>query len=164
MCNMEDEEGKEIPVSVIEYVVNDLKEDDLAFHNPMHRRILTEAMTHVHDSGFIAERYFIAHSDPELSYIATELASDRYQLSKFHSKTQKITTDEERLFELVPLLMINFKNAIVAAELKHIMYALQDPANEADDEKCAALMQRYKEMKQIESLMAKRLGDRVVLR
>jgi hypothetical protein len=25
-------------------------------------------------------------------------------------------------------------------------------------------MQRYKEMKQIESLMAKRLGDRVVLR
>ena len=44
------------------------------------------------------------------------------------------------------------------------MYALQDPANEADDEKCAALMQRYKEMKQIESLMAKRLGDRVVLR
>ena len=164
MCNMEDEEGKEIPVSVIEYVVNDLKEDDLAFHNPMHRRILTEAMTHVHDSGFIAERYFIAHSDPELSSIATELASDRYQLSKFHSKTQKITTDEERLFELVPLLMINFKNAIVAAELKHIMYALQDPANEADDEKCAALMQRYKEMKQIESLMAKRLGDRVVLR
>lgn len=164
MCNMEDEEGKEIPVSVIEYVVNDLKEDDLAFHNPMHRRILTEAMTHVHDSGFIAERYFIAHSDPELSSIATELASDRYQLSKFHSKTQKITTDEERLFELVPLLMINFKNAIVAAELKHIMYALQDPVNEADDEKCAALMQRYKEMKQIESLMAKRLGDRVVLR
>ena len=149
MCNMEDEEGKEIPVSVIEYVVNDLKEDDLAFHNPMHRRILTEAMTHVHDSGFIAERYFIAHSDPELSSIATELASDRYQLSKFHSKTQKITTDEERLFELVPLLMINFKNAIVAAELKHIMYALQDPVNEADDEKCAALMQRYKEMKQI---------------
>ena len=164
MCNMEDEEGKEIPVSVIEYVVNDLKEDDLAFHNPMHRRILTEAMTHVHDSGFIAERYFIAHSDPELSSIATELASDRYQLSKFHSKTQKITTDEERLFELVPLLMINFKNAIVAAELKHIMYALQDPVNEADDEKCAALMQRYKEMKEIQSLMAKRLGDRVVLR
>ena len=164
MCNMEDEEGKEIPVSVIEYVVNDLKEDDLAFHNPMHRRILTEAMTHVHDSGFIAERYFIAHSDPELSSIATELASDRYQLSKFHSKTQKITTDEERLFELVPLLMINFKNAIVAAELKHIMYALQDPSIANDNAQCDAVMQRYKEMKEIQNLMAKRLGDRVVLR
>ena len=164
MCNMEDEEGQETPVSVIEYIVHDLKEDELAFHNPLHRRILTEAASHIHNPGFIAERYFIAHSDPEISSIATELASDRYQLSKFHSKTQKIVTDEERLFELVPTLMINFKNAIVAAELKHIMYALQDPSNEDDDEKCAALMQRYKEMKEIQSLMAKRLGDRVVLR
>lgn len=164
MCNLEDEEGKEIPVTVIEYVVHDLKEDDLALHNPLHRRILAEAASHIHDTGFMAERYFIAHPDPAISTTATELASDRYQLSKFHSKTQKIVTDEERLFELVPTLMINFKNAIVAAELKHIMYALQDPATAEDDEKCAALMQRYKEMKEIESLMAKRLGDRVVLR
>lgn len=43
MCNMEDEEGQETPVSVIEYIVHDLKEDELAFHNPLHRRILTEA-------------------------------------------------------------------------------------------------------------------------
>ena len=42
MCNLTDEEGNEIPVTVIEYVVNDLKEDDLAFHNPLHRQILTE--------------------------------------------------------------------------------------------------------------------------
>lgn len=57
MCNLTDEEGNEIPVTVIEYVVNDLKEDDLAFHNPLHRQILTEAATHIHDAGFIAERY-----------------------------------------------------------------------------------------------------------
>lgn len=164
MCNVEDEEGKEVPISVIEYVINDLKEDDLALHNPVHRRILSEAASHIHDSGFVTERYFIAHPDPAISAVATELASDRYQLSKFHSKTQKIITDEERLFELVPILMINFKNAIVAAELKHIMYALQDPAIAEDDEKCAALMQRHKDMKEIEKLMAKRLGDRVVLR
>ena len=37
MCNLTDEEGNEVPVTVIEYVINDLKEDDLAFHNPLHR-------------------------------------------------------------------------------------------------------------------------------
>ena len=31
MCNVTDEEGQEIPVTVIEYVVNDLKEDELGF-------------------------------------------------------------------------------------------------------------------------------------
>lgn len=43
MCNLTDEEGNEIPVTVIEYVVNDLKEDELAFHNPLHRQMLSEA-------------------------------------------------------------------------------------------------------------------------
>lgn len=164
MCNLTDEEGNEVPVTVVEYVINDLKEDELAFHNPLHRRILSEASEHIHDREFASERFFVAHPDPKISTIATELASDRYQLSKYHSKTQKLVTDEERLYEMVPMLMINFKNAIVAEELKHIMYALQDPSIANDNAQCDAVMQRYKEMKEIQNLMAKRLGDRVVLR
>ena len=164
MCNLTDEEGNEVPVTVVEYVINDLKEDELAFHNPLHRRILSEASEHIHDQEFASERFFVAHPDPKISTIATELASDRYQLSKYHSKTQKLVTDEERLSEMVPMLMINFKNAIVAEELKHIMYALQDPSIANDNAQCDAVMQRYKEMKEIQNLMAKRLGDRVVLR
>ena len=164
MCNLTDEEGNEVPVTVVEYVINDLKEDELAFHNPLHRRILSEASEHIHDQEFASERFFVAHPDPKISTIATELASDRYQLSKYHSKTQKLVTDEERLYEMVPMLMINFKNAIVAEELKHIMYALQDPSIANDNAQCDAVMQRYKEMKEIQNLMAKLLGDRVVLR
>lgn len=164
MCNLTDEEGNEVPVTVVEYVINDLKEDELAFHNPLHRRILSEASEHIHDQEFASERFFVAHPDPKISTIATELASDRYQLSKYHSKTQKLVTDEERLYEMVPMLMINFKNAIVAEELKHIMYALQDPSIANDNAQCDAVMQRYKEMKEIQNLIAKRLGDRVVLR
>ena len=164
MCNLTDEEGNEVPVTVIEYVINDLKEDDLAFHNPLHRQILTEAATHIHDTGFIAERYFLAHPDQTISRLSVDLINVRYQLSKYHSKSQKLVTDEERLYELVPMLMINFKYAIVTEELKHMLYALQDPALAHDNEKCNSLMQRYNELREVQSLMAKRLGDRVVLR
>lgn len=164
MVNLMDEEGNETPVTVAEYIVNDLKEDELAFHNPLHRRILSEAVGHIHEQNFTSERFFVAHPDPAISAIATELASDRYQLSKYHSKTKKVVTDEERLYEIVPMLMNNFKDAIVAEELKHIMYALQDPAIANDNAQCNALMQRYKEIKEIQDMMAKRLGDRVVLR
>ena len=164
MCNIDDEEGNVVPISVIKYVAHDLHEDDLAFHNAMHRQILAEAIEHESDNNFVAERYFMAHPDPTISRIATELISDRYQLSKVHSKSQKIVTDDERLIELVPMLMINFKNAIVSAELKHIMQQLQDPALMDDEERCNALMARHKELGEIKSIMAKRLGDRVVLR
>ena len=42
--------------------------------------------------------------------------------------------------------------------------ALQDPALAHDNEKCDSLMQRYNELRTVQSIMAKRLGDRVVLR
>ena len=164
MCKVEDDEGNEYPITVTEYVVNDLKEDDLSFHNPLHRRMLSEAAEHLRDEGFVAERYFLSHPDPEISRLSVDLINVRYQLSKYHSKLQKIVTDEERLYELVPTLMINFKYAIVTEELKHMLRALQDPETIRDNAKCDQLMRRYNDMRQVQSMMAKRLGDRVVLR
>lgn len=161
MCNVTNEEGQETPITVTEYVISDLKQDELAFHNPLHRQILTEAAAHLHDQGFTAERYFVAHPDPTISKLSVELISNRYQLRK--SQVQQMVTDEERLYELIPRLMINFKCAIVKEELKHILYALQDPEVANNEEKCNTIMERYNEMRQIQSLMAKRLGDRVVL-
>jgi DNA primase len=144
-------------------VENELKQDELSFHNPIHRRILSEAISHDGAEGFEAMRFFTVHPDPEISRVATELASDRYQLSKYHTKAQKILSDEERLFEIVPVMMIDFKNAIVTSELKHVMNQLRDPAVATDAEKCNALMARFAELKKVENVMAKRLGDRVVL-
>jgi DNA primase len=163
MCSIADENGADVPVSVIRYVTNDLREDDLSFHNPIHRRILEEAVEHDGAEGFEAMRYFTSHPDPEVSRVATELASDRYQLSKYHSKGQKIVSDEERLYEIVPMLMVDFKNAIVTSELKHVMNELRNLDVAADAERCNALMKRFSELKQVENVMAKRLGDRVVL-
>lgn len=161
MCNATNDEGQEIPITVTEYIVNDLKEDELAFHNPLHRLILTEAAEHIHNEGFIAERYFVAHPDSTISKLSVELISSRYQLRR--SQVEQMVTDEDRLHELVPFLMINFKYAIVSEELKHMMFALQDPAVINDEEKCNGIMKRYNELREIKSIMAKRLGDRVVL-
>ncbi len=163
MCNITDEEGNERPITVTEFVVSELKADDLAFHNPQHRQMLAEASAHLHDNGFQAERYFLAHPDPAISKLSVELISNRYQLSKYHTKAQKILTDEERLVELVPTLIINFKYAIVSEELKHMLTALQDPKIAADNEKCNELMKRYSNLREVQSIMAKRLGDRVVI-
>ena len=164
MCIVNDAQGNEVPMTVIEYIMNDLQTDGLAFHNPLHRQILAEAAAHMNDEGFVAERYFLNHPNPDISKLSVNLINVRYQLSKYHSKLQKIVTDEERLYELVPLLMINFKYAIVTEELKHMLTALQDPALAQDNEKCNALMKRYTDLRDVQNLMAKRLGDRVVLR
>ncbi len=164
MCYLEDENGEEQPLTVIECISSSLKEDELQFHYPLDRRILKEAENHLHDEGFVSERYFLTHPDPEISKQAAELASDRYQLSKYHSKGQAIITDEERLYELVPRLLIDFKLSIVEEEMKHTLQALTNPDIYNNPEKCQEIMQHYKELQEIQIPMAQKAGDRVILR
>lgn len=165
MCMAEDEEGNEIPVTVAEYIAEGLHNDSLGFHIALHRRVLNECVAHIHDSGFCAERYFVSHLDPEVSKLAAEMASDRYVLSKYHSRGQKIVTDEERLYELIPRLLVDFKLNIVTAELDHILKALTaNPDVSRDTKSAAEIMQRYKQLHEVCIVLARHAGDRVVLR
>lgn len=165
MCMAEDEEGNEIPVTVAEYIAEGLHNDSLGFHIALHRRVLNECVAHIHDSGFCAERYFVSHLDPEISKLAAEMASDRYVLSKYHSRGQKIVTDEERLYELIPRLLVDFKLNIVTAELNHILKALTTNSEVSRDSKSAyEIMQRYKQLHEVRIVLARHAGDRVVLR
>ena len=151
-------------VTVIGYIDSELRNDELTFSTPLHQQILNEAIAQQANSGFKAERYFLMHENPTISQFAGNLISERYQLSKYHSKGQKIIGDEERLGELIPHLVINYKYAIVGEELKKMLQQLQDPSIINDAEKCNDLMNRYSELRQTQNLMAKHLGDRVVIK
>ena len=163
MCMLEDENGNEIPFTVTECISLGLKEDGLQFHNPLHRKVLKEAEEHFTDEGFVAEHFFLSHPDPAISLLAAEMVSDRYQLSKYHFKGQKIVSDEERLHELVPRLLVDFKLSIVEEEMKHTLQALTDPQIANNPQRCTEIMERYRELQQTQSAMAKHAGDRVVI-
>lgn len=162
MCNVTDDEEREVPLTVAEYIYNDLQTDDLQFHNSLHRRMLAEAMAHIHDVGFHAEHYFSTHPDPDISRYAVSLVNERYTLSKYHTKNQKIATDAERLYELVTHVMIDFKYAIVEEELKHMQQALLSPENLQDETRYMSILKRYKDLSEVQRIMAKQLGDRVL--
>ena len=163
MCMLEGENGEEVPFTVTECISLGLKQDGLHFHNPLHRKVLKEAEEHYTDTGFVAEHFFLSHPDPEISLLAADMVSDRYQLSKYHFKGQKIISDEERLHELVPRLLVDFKLSIVEEEMKHTLQALADPHIAEDTQRCTEIMERYRELQQTQSAMAKHAGDRVVI-
>ena len=158
------EEGEEVELNVIEYIISDLKQDDIEFYNPLHRTLLEESKALIHNNyeGDVP-RFFLTHPNPEISRLAADLVSDKYQLSKYHTKGQTIISDEDRLDELVPTLLINFKNALLLTEIKHSLQALKDPLNSNDLEKCNSIMENYMELKEIQSAMARKLGDRVLI-
>ncbi len=164
VCYLETEGEEKVPLTVIEYISADLQHDGLQFHNPLHRKILAEAEAHLHDLPFSAERYFLTHPDPTVSRLAAEMMSDRYQLSKYHAKAQKIVTDEERLHELVSHQLIDFKLAILEEEMRQTLNTLSLPEVAGDSHRCTEIMTHYKELGESLQAMAKRAGERVVLK
>ena len=155
-------EEEEIPVTVTEFIVADLEQDNLQFQNPIHRKLLQEAQAHLSDTDFCTERYFLTHPDPSISRMAAEMISDQYRLSK--SNEQILVKDEERLHELIPHLLIDFKLAILEEDRKQTMQQLSMPEIFSDQQRTLEVMEHYKKLTETLKELAKRAGDRVILK
>jgi DNA primase len=156
-----DEETQQ-QVLVAEYVASELEMDEITFTTPLFDEVLRELQQHLGEEGFVAERHFVNHANPELSRLAVDLIEEKYQLSKYHSKTQTVVREVDRLSELVSHLMVDYKHSLVELELKDTLNKLRQPDVMSDAEKCLEVMSRYKELMEIKQQMAKHLGDRVI--
>jgi len=161
VCYIEGEEEK-TPISVIEYISTDLAQDGLQFQNPTHRQLLDEAFEHLHEENFSSERYFLTHPNPSISRMAAEMISNRYRLSK--SNEQTFVKDEERLHELIPHLLIDFKLGILEEDMKQTIQQLNQPEALKNPERAMEIMKHYKKLTDTMKAMAKRAGDRVILK
>lgn len=163
ICQVVDDNDKTQNISVAEFIINDLGQDDISFYNEIHRTILNESARFINEGGTgNISRFFLTNTNPAISRLAADLVSDKYQLSKYHSKDQTLQNDDDRLTELVPMLLLNYKNALLSTEMRHTLEALQNPKVIQDSDRCDELMKRYLDMKEVQTLMAKKLGDRVI--
>lgn len=149
-------------LSTAEYVAMDLKTDNIVFSTPLFVQILEDLLQHINDDGFVAERYFITHPDPQISRLAVDLVEEKYQLSKYHSKTQTIVDESDRLSEIIPHLLIDYKMSLVEIELKNMLNQLRMPEVTNDPSRSLEVMARYKQLLELKQQMAKFLGDRVI--
>ena len=163
MCDVEDEEtGEARPLKVAEFISFSLDQDSLHLHHPLHQRILQETLEHLNEEGFHCTRYFENHPDNDVATLAISLAHDPEALSKVHSKGLTIPPEEERLAELVPRLMTDYKLAIVKKAINGLRRQLADPAIKADKDHFTQLMQEFISTTQSLKELSKECGDRVI--
>ncbi|WP_289704355.1 DNA primase, partial [Parabacteroides goldsteinii] len=98
---VDEETNEHIVMRVAEYIRYDLERDDLTFYTPIIKSMLDEAADKCKTEGFIASRYFLAHPDPNVSRLAANLISEKYQLSKYHSKYRELEQEQDKLDQLV---------------------------------------------------------------
>ena len=160
MCQMKDEEGNDIPLTVIEFIHYSLADDEIKLSDPLYERILSEGLEHIKDEGFKAERFFINHPDADINKLATTLCLNNVPLSKLHAEMPA----DERLDEIVPNLMASLKLSIVQRELKEIIDKTKKPEVKKNKEEMHALMKLFSEKTKLAKELAKNCGERVILK
>jgi DNA primase len=159
ICEAEDAEGNAVPLSVTEFIFYSLTQDGLAFAQPLAQVVLDKAMKHVHDEGFVAEKYFLSHRNQQLSQAAFQLCMDKEELSKYHSRDQQLVPDSSRLLELTTHVLADMKLSIVRQKINNVRAEMKNPAMKSQQRE---LLVRFKELKDAESRLAKECGDRVL--
>ena len=159
MCTVEDENGEELRLSVIEYIYYSLNEDNIILQDPIHRQMLEEAFQHVKDAGFVAEHYFLNHTDQRISNLAFDLSTDREQLSRVYGKEEEV-----KPAEVIPAMIAALKLQRVRKELKEIIEQTKKPELLKNREAFRELMERYNEKKSMAEALAKEVGSQVVIR
>lgn len=150
-------------VNVARYIEEDLQADEIALQSPVSRLILSEALEQIAENpSWQALPYFINHSNPDISRLAAEIGEDNYILSQM--QRQQYVSEEERLEELIPRILHDYKYSLIRRRLHELMLQLRNTQAVHDDETAKALMQEFMELSELERQFARILGDRVVLK
>lgn len=160
----DEERQEQVTMRVAAYIRFDLERDDLTFYTPQFKQMLDEAADRCDEPGFVAQRYFLAHPDPLISQAAASLISEKYQLSKYHSKYRELEQEEDKLDLLVPRDIYAFKEAYILHQIKELQSQIKTAQAAGDMEGVMTLMARIAKLNEIKSVLCKELGERIVLR
>ena len=157
--------GDEKEISVIQYVIDELKTDDIELTNPLFKEIFNEYIKSVEEQSYLDERFFIHHTKDKIAKLSADLLSTSYHLSKIWQKHDTlIETEEMKLKEIVPETVIAFKNKKILELLTQLEKDIKKAQENKDVEQITDLQQRVMALNSIKKTLAKSLGQRTILR
>ena len=160
------EDGRTL--SVGEYIINELRADNIEFDNPLHKQIIDEFSNNYSDE-FIAATFYQYHPDPAINQFAAEMIADKYQLSRIYNKqtvsenvVQEVERDErEDLPDVVQRLLLELKFTIVTERLDALHMLLEKSKD--DWQMQLTLLEQKQLLEQIRAQLCKALGNRVIV-
>jgi len=152
------DDGQVVKMSVAEFVMGSLADDDLHFRHPLYEKMLQEVAQHVEESDFVAKNYLMSSPDLEISRMASDLMSDKYQLSK----GQQMADEESLVGSYINRLLLDYKYHILNEQIQSIVKQMSLPEVVNDIAKSTILGQQFVSLTAVSRDMAKQLGDRVI--
>ena len=157
MCTFQNDEGQEQDMTVGQFIVGSLQNDELEFRHPVYRRFVEIMAEHMEEKDFNSEKFFMSHPETFVSLTAASLMEERYQLSAIF-KDSKPVEDGQRLLQLTRHIMADYQMEVLRLEIKDVERQMQ----EASSDTLASLQTRYQQLLSARRELSKILGERVI--
>lgn len=158
------EDGKEEIITVADYIVNEITSDELSFNDAIFARIFGDFRFSSEQGLFQGDKHFIKHEDPDISRISADLLADAHELSRiWRDKQTYVETEEMKLRDIVPDVVLKFKSDKIVARRKEIMTLLEEAVKNNDKERIIYLQTRFNNLSLVLGLISKQLGNRILL-
>ena len=160
----ESEDGEKTDWTVANYIAADLEADGISLQTPLYAQILNEAVALVdtEEQKYVSLHYFMQAETPEIQQLATQVAEDNYALSRKQLKEHN--PDENRLVELIPHLLNEYKFHIVESRLKELLLELRNPEVLQSPERARAIMEEHAQFNQLKKVLSPMVGKRIITR
>lgn len=163
-----EEDGTSRPVSVVEYIKEDLDIDGISLENPLYNSMLQDYYSRYVTDKMPAAHFFAMNPNPDVAGLAAMMLVDDYPLSKMYDKTvsdckiktKKIEQEEKDLLcEKVPHVLMDLKYRYICESLENAKIQL---SSATDPDLLNQLMNQIATLTQAKLLFAKSLGERVL--
>ncbi|MCQ2342270.1 MAG: DNA primase [Paludibacteraceae bacterium] len=140
------------PITVGEYIIAELKNDEIIPNNPLYQKVLDDFVAHYHEDKFVAANFFLHHDNMQINHLAVDLIADKYQLSKLYAE------QSEELPGLVDRLLLELKLTVVTGRIDAMQKQLEEAQEKNDWSAIQNILQVQPMLIDIRAAICKALG------
>lgn len=134
-CEVIDSENKThyLIVTVAEYIVHELQQDDLVIIDPMVHRLFNMVVDRLAEGKLPEPTLWSYDSDIELTTFISEKMLEKYELHNWESRNVVITTEDIKIFKVVASTLTAYKRARIINMLNELQNQLKEIDIQSDD-------------------------------
>ncbi len=136
---------EEVIISVADFIVLSMDEDNLSFDNPIYQGIFNEYKKQIEDGNIPNEKHFLNSHDTELNAAVINLMDFKYELFDWEKHNIFVKTEEDLLMKAVDTAVHRVKLANVQKNIEALSLKSKVACNDDD----ILLLMRYHEIKKV---------------
>ncbi len=149
---------------VAEYIIEDLKEDELQLADPLFREIYEEYVRLFQQNPIVdVKKHFVNHHKKEISTVVAGLISDHYQISKIWNRYENFPeTEEMKLSQIIPKTVLSFKKSKIEHIMRETSEELKKAQENGDHNQEDVLIKKFKNLNDLKKKISLAIGPRTI--